>query len=163
MDCTVIRQARTCRETGNLVNDGVETIYLNAHGKNRNDIPEELLQFLDYVKNTGRKEVVSTIDPFVRHLQDTIDKIKLNRGMEERYMLLEEMMRNVKREGKLEGKLEGNAEGKQECLLSVLKSKFSVSDELKEKIVSETDIDKLNAWFQLSLKVSSIEDFEQNM
>ena len=32
-----------------------------------------------------------------------------------------------------------------------------------KKIVSETDIDKLNAWFQLSLKVSSIEDFEQNM
>ena len=53
-------------------------------------------------------------------------------------MLLEEMMRNVKREGKLEGKLEGNAEGKQECLLSVLKSKFSVSDELKEKIVNIT-------------------------
>ena len=121
------------------------------------------MQFLDYVKNTGREEEISTTDLFVRHLQNTIDKIKLDRGMEERYMLLEEMMRNVKREGKLEGKLEGNAEGKQECLLSVLKSKFSVSDELKEKIVSETDIDKLNVWFQLSLKVSSIEDFEQNM
>lgn len=140
-----------CRETGNLVNDGVETIYLNAHGKNRNDIPEELLQFLDYVKNTGRKEGVSTIDPFVRHLQDTIDKIKLNRGMEERYMLLEEMMRNEKREGK------------QECLLALLESKFSVSAELKEKIISETDIDKINTWFQLSLKVSSLEEFEQNM
>ena len=140
-----------CRETGNLVNDGVETIYLNAHGKNRNDIPEELLQFLDYVKNTGRKEVVSTIDPFVRHLQDTIDKIKLNRGMEERYMLLEEMMRNEKREGK------------QECLLALLESKFSVSAELKEKIISETDIDKINTWFRLSLKVSSLEEFEQNM
>lgn len=140
-----------CRETGNLVNDGVETIYLNAHGKNRNDIPEELLQFLDYVKNTGRKEGVSTIDPFVRHLQDTIDKIKLNRGMEERYMLLEEMMRNEKREGK------------QECLLALLESKFSVSAELKEKIISETDIDKINTWFQLSLKVSSLEEFKQNM
>ena len=140
-----------CRETGNLVNDGVETIYLNAHGKNRNDIPEELLQFLDYVKNTGRKEVVSTIDPFVRHLQDTIDKIKLNRGMEERYMLLEEMMRNEKREGK------------QECLLALLESKFSVSAELKEKIISETDIDKINTWFRLSRKVSSLEEFEQNM
>lgn len=152
-----------CEETGSRVDDGVQTIYLNTHGKNREDIPEELLQFLDYVKNTGREEEISTTDPFVRHLQDMIDKIKLDRGMEERYMLLEEMMRNVKREGKLEGKLEGNAEGKQECLLSVLKSKFSVSDELKEKIVSETDIDKLNVWFQLSLKVSSIEDFEQNM
>lgn len=144
-----------CRETGNLVNDGVETIYLNAHGKNRTDIPEELLQFLDYVKNTGRKEVVSTIDPFVRHLQDTIDKIKLNRGMEERYMLLEEMMRNERKEG--------NTEGKQEFLLTALESKFSVPSELKEKIMSETDIEKLELWFQLSLKVSSFEEFEQNM
>ena len=152
-----------CKETGNQVNDGVETIYLNAHGKNRKDIPEELLQFLDYVKNTGRKEAISTTDPFVRHLQDTIDKIKQNRSMEERYMLLEEMMRNEKQEGRQEGKLEGNAEGKQECLLAVLESKFSVSAELKEKIISETDINKLNTWFQLSLKVSSLEEFDQNM
>jgi len=32
-----------------------------------------------------------------------------------------------------------------------------------EKIVSETDLDKLNAWFQLSLKAASIEEFEENM
>lgn len=70
-------------------------------------------------------------------------------------MLLEEMMRNEKQEG--------NAEGKQEFLLTVLESKFSVPAELKEKIISETDISKLNEWFQLSLKVSSIEEFEQNM
>ena len=140
-----------CEETGNRVDDGVETIYLNAHGKNRNDIPEELLKFLDYVKNTGRIETIETTDPFVRQLQNTIDKIKLNRGMEERYMLLEEMMRNEKREGK------------QESRLAVLESKFSVSAELKEQIVSQTDIDKINTWFQLSLSVSSLEEFEQNM
>ena len=28
---------------------------------------------------------------------------------------------------------------------------------LKEKIMSETDIEKLELWFQLSLKVSSLE------
>ena len=89
MVCTVIQQERTA---GNLVYDGVETVYLNAHGKNRKDIPEELLQFLDYVKNTGRTESILTEDPFVRHLQNTIDNIKLDRGMEERYILLEEMM-----------------------------------------------------------------------
>lgn len=144
-----------CEETGKSVSDGVKTIYLNAHGRNREDIPEELLQFLDYVKNTGRTEGTSTTDSFVRHLQDSIDKIKQNRGMEERYMLLEEMMRNEKREG--------NTEGKQEFLLTALESKFSVPSELKEKIMSETDIEKLNLWFQLSLKVSSLEEFEQNM
>lgn len=148
-----------CEETGSRVYDGVETIYLNTHGKNREDIPEELLQFLDYVKNTGREEDVLTTDPFVRHLQDTIDKIKLDRGMEERYMLLEEMMRNEKQKGIQQGSWEMLVQ----CIINSLESKFVIPVELKEKIVSETDIDKLNVWFQLSLKVSSIEDFEQNM
>ncbi len=71
-------------------------------------------------------------------------------------MLLEEMMRNEKQEGKLEGK--------QEDILAVFESKFSVSSELlREKIISETDIDKLNAWFQLTLKVASLEEFAENM
>ena len=48
-------------------------------------------------------------------------------------------------------------------LNEALESKFSVPSELKEKIMSETDIEKLNLWFQLSLKVSSLEEFEQNM
>ena len=134
---------------------GIETVYLNVHGKNRNSIPDELLRFLDYVKDTGRTETISTTDPFVRHLQNTIDAIKQNRSMEERYMLLEEMMRNEKREG--------IQEGIQQCLVDFLKAKFSVSDIMIEKIESETDICKLQAWFQLSLKVSSIEEFEKNM
>ena len=152
-----------CEETGKSIGDGVKTVYLNAHGKNRDGIPEELMQFLDYVKITGRKETISSVDPFVRHLQNTIYTIKQDRSMEERYMLLEEMMRNERQEGKIEGKLEGNTEGKQEFLFTALESKFSVPSELKEKIMSETDIEKLNLWFQFSLKVSSLEEFEQNM
>ena len=144
-----------CRETGNLVNDGVETIYLNVHGKNRKDIPEELLQFLDYVKNTGRKEGIPATDPFVRRLQNTIDKIKLDRGMEERYMLLEEMMQKEKQEGGRKMLIQ--------CLFTSLEAKFSIPYELKQQLESETDIKKLNSWFQLSLKVSSLEEFEQNM
>lgn len=63
----------------------------------------------------------------------------------------------------IEGKSEGNAEGKQEFLLTALESKFSVPSELKEKIMSETDIEKLELWFQISLKVSFLEEFKQNM
>lgn len=144
-----------CEETGNRINDGVKTIYLNAHGKNRKDIPEELLEFLDYVKNTGRRKEISTEDPFVRHLQNTIDTIKQDRSMEERYMLLEEMMRNEKQEGRQEIAVQ--------FLLDSLNSKFSVSTALSKKISSETDMNKLQSWFQLSLKVTSLEDFEKNM
>ena len=131
-----------CEETGNRINDGVKTIYLNAHGKNRKDIPEELLEFLDYVKNTGRRKEISTADPFVRHLQNTIDTIKQDRSMEERYMLLEEMMRNEKQEGRQEIAVQ--------FLLDSLNSKFSVSTALSKKISSETDMNKLQSWFQLS-------------
>ena len=144
-----------CEETGNRINDGVKTIYLNAHGKNRKDIPEELLEFLDYVKNTGRRKEISTADPFVRHLQNTIDTIKQDRSIEERYMLLEEMMRNEKQEGRQEIAVQ--------FLLDSLNSKFSVSTALSKKISSETDMNKLQSWFQLSLKVTSLEDFEKNM
>ena len=144
-----------CEETGNRINYEVKTIYLNAHGKNRKDIPEELLEFLDYVKNTGRRKEISTADPFVRHLQNTIDTIKQDRSMEERYMLLEEMMRNEKQEGRQEIAVQ--------FLLDSLNSKFSVSTALSKKISSETDMNKLQSWFQLSLKVTSLEDFEKNM
>lgn len=148
-----------CEETGKSVSDGVRTVYLNAHGRNRDGIPEELLQFLNYVKNTGRAEEISTTDPFVRHLQDSIDKIKQNRGMEERYMLLEEMMRNEKQKGIQEGSQKMLVQ----CIIESLESKFAIPVELRENIISETESDKLNAWFQLSLKVSSLEEFEQNM
>ena len=148
-----------CEETGKSVSDGVTTVYLNAHGRNRDGTPEELLQFLDYVKNTGRTEEISTTDSFVRHLQDSIDKIKQNRGMEERYMLLEEMMRNEKQKGIQEGSQKMLVQ----CIIESLESKFAIPVELRENIISETESDKLNAWFQLSLKASSLKEFEQNM
>ena len=131
--------------------------------KDRDSIPDELLQFLDYVKNTGRTETIFTTDSFVRHLQDTIDAIKQNRSMEERYMLLEEMMRNEKQKGIQEGIQQGSQQMLVQCLVDFLEAKFSVSDTMVKKIESETDICKLQAWFQLSLKVSSIEEFEKNM
>lgn len=70
-------------------------------------------------------------------------------------MLLEEMMRNEKREG--------NIEGKQEFLLDFLESRFTVPSELRGKISAETNPNKLKLWFQLSRNVSSLEEFRNNM
>lgn len=70
-------------------------------------------------------------------------------------MLLKEMMRDARQEEK--------TKAKQECILTVLESKFSVPVELKNKIISETDFNKLDIWFQLSLRVPSFEEFKQNM
>lgn len=50
-----------------------------------------------------------------------------------------------------------------QCLLGSLESRFCISARLKQKFASETDPDKLNAWFQLPLKVTSLEEFEENI
>lgn len=74
-------------------------------------------------------------------------------------MLLEEMMRNEKQKGIQEGSQKMLVQ----CIIESLESKFAIPAELRENIISETEFDKLNAWFQLSLKASSLKEFEQNM
>ena len=69
------------------------------------------------------------------------------------------MMRNEKQKGIQEGSQKMLVQ----CIIESLESKFAIPVELRENIISETESDKLNAWFQLSLKASSLKEFEQNM
>lgn len=140
-----------CRETGKIVNDGVETIYLNAYGQNQNEVSAELVQFLNYVKDIGRTDTSSNTDPFVRNIEKKIDDIKQNHSMEDRYMLLEEMLRD------------NTIEVYVKNIIMSLEHKFSVSDELKNTISSEKNVTKLEKWFALSLNAKSLEEFEQKM
>lgn len=140
-----------CRETGKMVNDGVETIYLNAYGQNQDEVPAELVQFLNYVKDIGRIDTSSNTDPFVRNIEKKIDDIKQNHSMEDRYMLLEEMLRD------------NTIEVYVKNIIMSLEHKFPVSDELKNTISSEKNVSKLEKWFALSLNAKSLEEFEQKM
>jgi len=54
---------------------------------------------------------------------------------------------------------EGETKGKAESILIVLASKFEVSDELREKILCQTDISVLDEWILLAANATSIEDF----
>ena len=57
-------------------------------------------------------------------------------------MLLEEMMRKEREEGILTGRKEEKAE----CVLAVLGMKGAVAPELRNRIESESDMDKLSKW-----------------
>lgn len=134
-----------------MVNDGVETIYLNSYGQNQDEVPAELVQFLNYVKDIGRIDTSSNTDPFVRNIEKKIDDIKQNHSMEDRYMLLEEMLRD------------NTIEVYVKNIIMSLEHKFPVSDELKNTISSEKNVTKLEKWFALSLNAKSLEEFEQKM
>lgn len=70
-------------------------------------------------------------------------------------MILEEMLRDERAEGKAEGKAEGMAE----AVLELLEDIGSIPNELKEKILSSSDLELLRRWHKLAAKAESIEQF----
>jgi hypothetical protein len=58
---------------------------------------------------------------------------------------------------------QGIEQGIEQSVLSLLDDYGVVSDELKDKICSEKDIEKLKLWLKVAARVSSIEEFVERM
>lgn len=145
-----------CKEDASLsFGDGSCTIYLSTCGKNEDEVPKELVNFLKYVKADLNESAADFEDGFVKKLQDAVREIKTSREMEERYMLLEELLKTERSEGKIEGKIEG--------IFDILENLGAVPDKLREQIENETDISKINSWFKTALKAESIDQFAEKM
>lgn len=153
-----------CLEEKNFIlNDGARTIFLNTRGMNSKEISPQMVAFLDFVKADLEESTKDFQDEFVRQLQECVQKVKLSRKMEENFMILREMLRDERAEGKAEGRVEGRAEGRAESVIELLQEIGSVSDELREKIINETDLSVLLNWLKLAAKAESIGQFEENM
>jgi len=63
--------------------------------------------------------------------------------------------RDAKNEGKIEGKIE--------AILDLLGEFGVVSEELRETISKENDLEKIKEWLKLAAKVNSIEEFAGKM
>ena len=85
------------------MDDGVHTIILNNKGKNPEEVPPELVSFLEFTKKSLAESEEESEDPFIQRLQKTIQDIKKSREMGERYMTLEEMLKEESKEGKKKG------------------------------------------------------------
>ena len=87
--------------------------------------------------------------------------------MEERFMLLELMLKDERKAGKIEGLKEGREEGLKEGriedLLELLEERSVVPENLRKTIMEETDLSTLKKWLKLAAKSSSIEQFMENM
>lgn len=66
-------------------------------------------------------------------------------------------------EGKAEGKAEGRAEGKAEDILDFLEEKGRVPEELRVKIMEQSDLDILKKWLKLAVRAESVGEFERQM
>lgn len=135
---------QVCREIPELpYKDGSHTIFLSTCGENEAEVPENLVNFLKFVKGTlGDIE-----DPYVKNLQNSIRQVKASREMEERFMVLQEMMKKERREGKAE------------VILDILEESGTVPEKLREKILEETDLAVIKGWIKLAVASDSVEAF----
>ena len=89
----------TCDEVpGMSMNDGAARIFLNTHGKNDDEVPRRLVEFLHYVEDPERygKNIE---DSRVRKLADQIDMLKSSQEVGVKYMRLWEELADARLEG----------------------------------------------------------------
>lgn len=104
-----------CLEDGEPLGDETRKVFLNTRGENRDEVSAELIQFLRFVEQSEIPRDCGQ-DALVKQLSDRIAKLKRDRRMEERYMLLGELLDDERREAREEGMAEGRAEGRRQLL-----------------------------------------------
>lgn len=134
---------------------GERTIFLSTDGENEKDEPEELVQFLKYVKADLEESESSFEDKYVQMLQKAVRHVKESRELEEKFMVLEEMLQDEREEGRTEGRAL--------AVIELLETIGEVPQSLREKILGQTDTSVLSRWLKLAARAQSIEQFEKNL
>ncbi|MDO4443938.1 MAG: Rpn family recombination-promoting nuclease/putative transposase [Bacillota bacterium] len=135
--------------------DGSKTIFLSTCGENRDEVSEEMIKFLKFVRADLNESEGDFADDFVENLQESIRYIKNSRKMEERFMILEEMLNDERAQGILCGK--------REDILELLEELGEVPEEVRERIEKETNPEFLKHWHKLAARVNSVEIFKKEM
>lgn len=119
------------------------------------EVPKELVTFLEYVKADLEESQKDFHDSYVRRLQDSVQRVKANREMEERFMLLEEKLR----EERVEGEKIGEIKGARDMLLKMLEILGEVPEPVRDKISAVPDQETLMEWAKIAFQSKSIEEF----
>lgn len=152
-----------CTETGLSIADGSTTIFLSTCGNNTAEVPEKLVKFLEFVRAGEADSTRDYQDSFIRKIQKSMEDIRSSREMEEKFMLLEELLKDERAEGRVEGRAEGKALGKAESILLLLQDSGMIPDELRSKILEEQDTDILSKYLKLAARAESVAEFMKEM
>ena len=159
-----------CREDGEVsLADGSHTVFLSTCGENKDEVPEELVKFLMYVKAELKESTGDFRDSFVKRIQDAVRNVKASREMEEQFMLLEELIREEREDARKQALAEGRELGLSEgmtqervaAILEVLAGLGEVPDDIREHLADVKDLDTLKFYFRQALSARSMDEFRK--
>ena len=151
-----------------LLGDERFTIFLSTKGENKDEVSQELIAFLDYVKANLAESTQDFNDNYVRQLQDSVKQVKMSREMGVRYMQLQELLKEERSEARAEGIAIGRTEGRREelaknILFTLGKRGMNPDESLRRSIASEYDLEFLNKLMDAAFEVESLEEFVEKM
>ena len=157
-----------CEETEEVsLKDGRCIVFLNTRGKNVEDVPKELVSFLRFVHADLKESQKDFEDDYVRQVQKSVTHIRDSREMEERFMLLELLMEDERREGRKEGREEGRKSGQLDEAIRMLQMALSrygqLPDTLLKTLHQQQDIEIVRGWMEAALEAQSLDDFISKM
>ena len=163
-----------CKETNKSLQNGRHTIFLSTKGMNQSEVPEGLVELLNYIGAEESEPSEIYGDSYVRQLQQSVDDTKKSRQMEERFMMIEELMQEEfqagKTEGRIEGKEEGMAEGIAEglaqgadalraAIFDILEIRKLLTDPARHLLEKTTDIEILKTMIHAAMSCGNTEEF----
>lgn len=152
--------ANQCFEAEKLIlKDGCCTVFLSTRGHNEGEVSKELVNFLKYVGSGEESTASDAEDAFVKQLQRSVEKIRVDHEMEERYMLFEELLMDERMEGREEGRIEGQ----KLCIFDLLEELGPVPKMLKDRIEDEQNPETLKSYFKKAISAASIEQFQKEI
>ena len=121
------------------------------------------MTFLEYVKADLEESQKDFHDSYVRRLQDSVQRVKANREMEERFMFLEEKLKEERAEGEKIGReigeRIGQTQGARDMLLKMLEILGEIPEPIREKITSVSEQETLTDWAKIAVQSASMEEF----
>ena len=149
-----------CLEDETLhLEDGTQTIFLSTKGENREEVSEGLVEFLEFVGANLQESERKFNNKLVTQMQRIVCEIKTNREMGERYMLLEELLRDEKRKAEKIGRLEEVKEN----IISLLEELGEIPESLRKEIERIGELKVLKILHKKAAKAERLELFEAEM
>ena len=114
-----------CEEDKEIqIQDGATRIFLNTHGKNKEEIRPELIEFLNYVEKTNELQEETFRSEKVTKIQRAVQQIKSNEEIGVKYM--------QKWEEIAEARAEGREEGREQLLINQIQKKQAKGKDLTQ-------------------------------
>ena len=159
-----------CEEVPGLrLEDGTTRIFLNTRGKNDDQLPKELVDFLHYLEDTTDERAEASGSERIRKIHERVRKVKQSeevgvkymRAWEEKYYEREEGMAAGRKEGLAAGRKEGLAAGFELRLISQVQKKIARGKSLEASAEDlEMDVSELEPVY-LAVQAHPEQDAEE--